>query len=247
MVKVLVTGAAGAVGRPVCRALLDAGHEVIALDRVVTVHATRHVVGNVADPHLMLEASQGVDAIVHLAAEPNDAPFAELLEPNVVGLYCAFNAARVNHVPRVVLASTIQVLGYRGQAKRPASVEDCSPSNHYALTKVWAETMGEMYSRQYGITVLSCRIAWMVRNPQEARRMEELGRFELYLSAMDAGRFFLRAVELPLSGFSVAYVVSRGGKLAFDMEPAKRLLGFEPEDNWPTGLGFEWNANSAGP
>ena len=77
--------------------------------------------------------------------------------------------------------------------------------------------------------------------------MEELGLFELYLSAMDAGRFFLRAVELPLSGFSVAYVVSRGGKLAFDMEPAKRLLGFEPEDNWPTGLGFEWNANSAGP
>jgi hypothetical protein len=26
---------------------------------------------------------------------------------------------------------------------------------------------------------------------------------------------------------------------AFDLEPARQLLGFIPQDRWPSGLGFE--------
>lgn len=242
MSMVLVTGALGAVGRPVCRALMDAGHEVRTLDLAATDSLPDHHVGSVADAELLLRVAAGMDAVIHLAAEPNDAPFTTLLEPNVLGLYSVLNAARTLSVKRVVLASSIQVLGYRGDAPKPARVTEASPSNHYALTKLWAESMGEMYARKYGIDILAARIAWMVRNPVEASKMEELGRFEIYLSAEDAGRFFLKTIEAKLTGFSIAYAVSCGGEAEFDMEPAERLLGFKANDRWPAGLGFPWPA-----
>lgn len=240
MAKVLVTGALGAVGRPVCRALRDAGHDLTTLDLSSAPDPVNHMVGNVADTELMLRISAGMDVVIHFAAVPDDAPFPTLVEPNVLGLYSVLNAARQNHIARVVLASSIQALGYRNNSGAPASVTEARPNNHYALTKLWAENMGEMYARQYGLTVLAARIAWMVRNPKEAKVMEELRRFEIFLSARDAGRFFLRAVEAKLSGFSVAYAVSRGGETVFDMAPAAELLGFEAADRWPEGLGFPW-------
>ena len=55
------------------------------------------------------------EALVHLAAEPNDAPFDVLLGPNVVGLYNVMNAAREAELRRVVLASSIQVVKTRRQ------------------------------------------------------------------------------------------------------------------------------------
>jgi uronate dehydrogenase len=138
-----------------------------------------------------------------------------------------------------VLASSIQVVGRRPDASGPVRVTDRSPGNHYALTKVWAEQMGEMYARRFGLSVLAVRIAWLVRNGEEARRMLQHVRPELYLSAHDAGRLFALAVEAKDIGFEVVYATSIGGEARFDMEPARRLLGYEAQDRWPEGLGFE--------
>ena len=239
MAKVLVTGAAGAIGQPVCRELLQRGHEVVAFDRVRASVASSAICGNIADPEAIDGAMSGVEALVHLAAEPNDAPFEQLLEPNVIGLYHVMNAARAHAVRRIVLASSIQVLGYRNGATTPASVNETAPVNHYALTKVWAEDLGAMYARKFGLSVLCVRVAWMVRNVVEARKMVELDRPDLYLSHGDAGRFFALAVEATNIDFAVVYAASRGGERLYDMESARRLLGYEPRDRWPHGLPFE--------
>jgi uncharacterized protein YbjT (DUF2867 family) len=39
-------------------------------------------------------------------------------------------------------------------------------------------------------------------------------------------------------GFEIVYAASRGGERVFDMEPARRLLGFEAAQRWPEGLPF---------
>jgi uronate dehydrogenase len=239
MAKVLVTGAAGAVGQPVCHELLARGHEVVAFDLVAVPGHPDAILGNVADPKAVDRAMAGVAAVVHLAAEPNDAPFEQLVEPNVLGLYQVMNAARAHAVRRVVLASTIQVLGKRRDPTQPAGVGEATPANHYALTKVWAEVMGEMYARRFAMSVVCVRIAWMVRNRVEACRMSELGRPDLYLSPGDAGRFFALAVEAKGLDFAVVYAASHGGERLWDMEPSRRLLGYEPKDRWPSGLPFE--------
>ena len=175
------------------------------------------------------------------SAEPDDADFALLEGPNVRGLFHVLDAARLEGVRRVTLASSIQVLGKWWERKpgRPARAADANPINHYALTKLWAEQMGEMYARCYGLSVLAVRVAFMVRNPSEAQRLHQNQLFDVYLSRGDVGRFFAQAVEAPPLGFAVLYAAGAGCEQRFDLETARLLIGYEPRDRWPEGLGFE--------
>jgi hypothetical protein len=60
----------------------------------------------------------------------------------------------------------------------------------------------------------------------------------VYLSPGDAGRFFVKCVEAPGGfGFQPVFVCSRFvNQEIMDLEPAKRLFGFEPQDRFPEGL-----------
>ncbi len=208
-------------------------------DRVLTPGVSDSVVADLEEREAVRAAVRGADALVHLAAQPDDADFSLLEGPNVRGLFHVFDAARQEGLRRVVLASSIQVVGQWWEPKAvPASTRDTQPLNHYALTKVWAEQMSEMYARVYGLSVVAARVAFMVRNPEEARRLARLGLFDTYLSRGDAGRFFAAAIEAVGISFAVLYAVGVGGERLFDMEPARRWIGFTPRDRWPEGLGF---------
>ena len=104
--KVLVTGSAGIVGRPVVEALRARGHEVRGFDRRPSPGLDDAVVADLTDEPAVRAAVAGMEAVVHLAAQPVDAPFADLVGPNVVGLYHVMNAAREAAVRRLVLASS---------------------------------------------------------------------------------------------------------------------------------------------
>ena len=239
MSHVLITGSSGAVARAIYPDLVAAGYVLRGFDRVATPGIEDMIVDNIEDRVAVARAMQGVRAVIHLAAEPNDADFPLLVGPNVVGLFNVMDAARAEKVSRVVLASSIQVLSRRSRGVTAASVFDASPGNHYGLTKLWAEKMGEMYARQYGLSVLVIRIAWLIRNQTEAMGMLRNPRPHLYLSARDAGRFFVRAIEARDIDFAVVYAASKGAEIAFDMEPARRVLGYVAHDTWPDGLDFE--------
>jgi uronate dehydrogenase len=249
MAFVLVTGSAGAIGQPVCEELLRRRHQVRGLDRVGTPGWVESVVVDLSDRAGVRAAMRGVDTVVHLAAHPDDADFSVLEGPNVRGLFHVLDAARLEGVRRVILASSIQALGAWWDQSRsaPAGARDESPTNHYGLTKVWAEHMGEMYARCHGLSVIAVRVAFMVRNPTEALRLVQLGVQDMYLSRADVGRFFALGVEAPPLDFAVLYAVGVGGERWFDMEPARRLLGFEARDAWPNGLGFAVPVEGAGP
>jgi len=238
MSHVLVTGSAGTVGRPLCEELRRRGHVVRAFDCAPTPDVAGGIVADIADAAAVHAAMRGVDALVHLAAQPHERPFPALIAPNVVGLYNVMDAAREQAVKRVVLASSMMVVaGFKDRAA-PARVDERRPNHHYALTKVWAEQMGELYARRFGMSVLAVRLGWMVRDPDEARHMRELGIFDCYVSRGDGARALAAAVEADDIGFEIVYAASRGGERVFDMEPARRLLGFEAEQRWPEGLPF---------
>ena len=104
------------------------------------------------------------------------------------------DAAREQAVKRVVLASSMMVVwGGRGP-EGPVGVGERRPNNHYALTKVWAEQMGELYARRFGMSVLAVRLGWMVRT-QARRGNGELGFFDCYVSRADGARALAAAVE----------------------------------------------------
>jgi uronate dehydrogenase len=247
--RVLVTGSTGAIGQPVCERLLERGHHVRGLARRPTPGLSDFVEGDLNDRAAVQTAVEGMDVVIHLGAYPNDADFLDmLLEPNVRGLFHVCDAARQLGVRRLVLASTLQTVTGHVVRDGLVRIEDGAlPTNHYALTKVWAEVMGEMYARCYGLSVISARIGWLPRNREEAQRLAASPRGpDVFFSHEDAKRFFERCVESPAPGPSQSVVVFaisnplRQHRL--DLEPARRILGYEPQDVWPRGLPFPVDA-----
>lgn len=244
MATVLVTGTAGAVGSPVAAALKRAGHAVRGFDR----HAGEHVthVGDLTDAKAIDAAVEGVDVVIHLAACPDVADFVtELVPANVVGLHHVFDACRRFEVRKLAIASSIRAAGHwHGEGPMPTTLAE--PRDDYALTKVWAEQMGEMYARQHAMNVIAVRIGWLPRHAQGAAQIRNSGGgANVYLSHDDAGRFFVAAVDglmKGLDGFHVLYATSRppDGKDRVDLEPSRRLLGYEPQDVFPQGLAFDF-------
>ena len=284
--RVLVTGCNGSIGRPVCAWLKRAGHTVVGFDAAAHPAAaegcSEFIEGDICDAEVVAAAMEGVDVLIHLAAFPditdsdgNRVGFVQsLLMPNVAGLYVCVEAALQAGVARVVLASSVQVItGLTSSADvdaRPkpnlpavggtdlffAESDGVAPLHEYALTKVWAEQLGEMYSRVFGLSVVLARIGWFVRNEAEAEAMwqaesgaldglEAGSGFSVYLSHDDAGRFYQGCVETAPNGAAAAagecittFVTSRQPTPRLDIEPAARLLGFEPVDTFPEGLPF---------
>lgn len=240
---VLVTGSAGRLGQASVHGLLKAGCRVRGLDRIASPNVTEGLIGNLRDTALLTQATAGVHAIVHLAATPDDgdAPnfFEEELVPNnVVGLHHLMEAARESGVKRLVLASSGQVnwqQQYSGEV--PIRAEDpITPRHWYAATKVFMESAGFSFAKNFGMTVIAVRLGWCPRRGQAAEIAKNATAQDLYLSPGDAGRFFTRAAlaDIP-QGFHVLYAASRPlRKPIFDLKPAMKLLTWEPLDQWPT-------------
>ena len=248
--RVLVTGSTGAIGLPVCERLLARGHHVRGFARRPTPDLEDYVIGDLNDREKVREAVQGMDTIIHLGAYPNPADFIDvLLQPNVVGLHYICEAAVEYGVKRLVLATTLQVVtGHKySETGKMVRVEDGpAPVNHYALTKAWAEIAGDMYARVHGLSVISVRIGWLPRNPVEADRLiaSKIGK-DVFFSHNDAATFHQLCVESPTPGpgeSAILFATSRPtDRLLLDLEPAKRVIGYEPEDVWPQGLPYALN------
>ena len=239
--RVLVTGSAGRIGRAVVRELKSRGHFVRGLDLAATPGADESVVGDLTDAPTVRRAVEGVAALVHLAATPDDDDFLTRLMPNnVLGAYHVFEAARSAGVRRLALASTGQVVWHQrftGPLPIRADVQP-TPRGWYAATKVFQEAAGRAFADAYGMSVVAARLGWCPRTREHA---EELAATDwgpdVYLSPADAGRFFALAVEAPVAGFAVVYACSRPLRQeVYDLQPAKNLIGYEPRDVWPDGV-----------
>ena len=252
--KVLVTGSAGRIGRAAVRALVAAGHAVTGLDTRPTpgLPPAAGLVGDLADFGLLSAATADCDCVVHLAACPDDSPpptrekaggdnfLSALLPANVVGPYQLLEACRRAGVPRVVLASTGQVIdGHLESGNVPVTATSpYRPRYLYACTKVFLEALGQVYVTQHGLTVLAVRFGWCPRDVgQVAEIAADAQSQDVFLSPGDAGRFVTAAVEADgLPPYAVLYAASRfTHTLQYDLDPARRLLGYEPRDQWPTG------------
>ncbi len=243
--RVLVTGSTGAIGLPVCEHLLARGHYVRGFARRPTPGLTDYVEGDLNERDKVYQAVAGMDTIIHLGAYPNPADFIDvLLQPNVVGTYYICEAAKDLGVKRVILASTLQTVTGHSTPEQPITVEDGpKPVNHYALTKVWNEAMGDMYARVHNLSVISVRIGWLPRNRGEAERLAQspMGK-NVFFSHEDAKRFHERCVESPnpAPGESVILFATSipAERIRLDLELARRVIGYEPQDVWPDGLPY---------
>jgi nucleoside-diphosphate-sugar epimerase len=154
--RILVTGGAGYVGAPVVEELLERGHEVRLLDRLL--HGQRElaarlgqlgaevVEADIRDERARREALEGVDAVVHLAAivgDPACARDPDLAQAvNVDATRALAGEARDAGVRHLVFASTCS--NYGRMADPNVAIDETgelAPVSLYAEQKVVIEKM----------------------------------------------------------------------------------------------------------
>ncbi len=234
--KVLVTGAAGTIGRVVVSDLLEAGHEVRTFDRIPVPSELREKcechLGDLTDRYAVLKAVEGVEGVAHLGAIPNPegGNHLTLFAPNVLGTQLVFEACEVFEVRRVVLASSASIFGFAFQ-NAPHGEEKIGPhylpineAHHlencdvYGLSKQCNEMTAGTYSRRTGMATTCLRLGWvnsMERvNNWMRRALEHGGEWKSrdlwgYVDRRDAARAFRLALEGVESGHHVLHILAQ--------------------------------------
>jgi NAD+ dependent glucose-6-phosphate dehydrogenase len=259
--KVLVTGAYGLVGNVIYRELAQSPelYDVYALARrrQPSVRLPRAEAQDIPDDHLSMvdlsdagavqKAVDGMDVVVHMAADPNaDASWESVLANNIVGSYHVFEACRLASVKRLIYASSMMVfVGYvleepykslfEGYTQRlkPADIPrltDTSPTRPlhlYATSKVWGEGMAHMYARNYDMSCLVLRIGMV-----EAEEPPALpGAAFAWCSQRDIAQLAELCVNAPDSlRFDVFHGLSDNSYNMADIQHARDVLGYHPQD-----------------
>lgn len=160
MTTIIVTGAAGLVGRAVV-ARLARSHEVVALARRPSEggNGARLVVADLADPAFIAALPSRADAVVHLAQAERYADFPhsvqDVLAVNVVALTKLLDWARKVGVQSFTHASTGGLYGRGARAfteADPVRVE--GPLSFYFRTKHCAELFAQEYARYFNVAAL---------------------------------------------------------------------------------------------
>jgi nucleoside-diphosphate-sugar epimerase len=153
---ILVTGAAGLVGRHVVERLSERGLPVRTFD-------IRHRPGeDVRDPQAVADALQGVTGILHLAAVSRvvhgERDPENCRATNLGGLKAVIDAALTARArPWLVFVSSREVYGDAAQVPATEDAPFC-PLNVYARTKVMGEQMVGA-ARDTGLTANVCRLS----------------------------------------------------------------------------------------
>lgn len=227
--RVLITGAAGRIGSSLAESLKD------RYDLRLHYHRTIPERPPVDDVHIadvarfdeIAPALRGIDAVVHLAADPSTrAPWESVRDRNIIGTYNVFEAARQAGVQKIVFASTNHVMGmYDRDRQWPIyASEPPRPDSLYGVSKAFGEALGRYYVDQHGLSVICLRIGWFLERPRD-----EIGLW-MWLSPRDCAQAVWRAVESPLA-YGVFYTISRNSRRHWDITETIERLGYRPEDD----------------
>jgi len=167
--RFLVTGGAGFIGANLVEALVGRGESVRVLDNFATgkrenlvpfAGQVEMVEGDVRSPFTVMEAMQGVDFVLHLAALPSVPRSIQdpltTNEVNVVGTMNVLKAALSCRVRRVVYSSSSSVYGNTEvQPKREDMIPN--PLSPYAVSKLAGENYCSVFSQLYGLETVCLR------------------------------------------------------------------------------------------
>lgn len=169
MALYLVTGGAGFIGSNIVEELVRRGDKVRVLDNFATgkrenlvpfMDKIELIEGDIRSYHIVREAMQGVDFILHQAALPSVPRSIKdpitTNEVNVTGVLHILDAAKDAKVKRVVFASSSSIYG---DVDVLPKTEDMLPRplSPYAVSKYSGERYCQVFTKLYGLETVSLR------------------------------------------------------------------------------------------
>ncbi len=259
--RVVVTGADGLIGRFVIDAWRESGkYEPVGIARRPGPYAD--VIGDISALEPLVDAFRGADAIVHLAATSAvGSSWDAVLPSNLIGTYNVFEAARLAGVERVVFASSNHAIGTYETENAPDlyalddgrvwdHTAEIRPDSLYGVSKVYGEAMARYYVDHHGLRAFCLRIGG-VRSPDDPSHPANLWAPELdadeatlaarrrtravWLSERDCVQLIERCLETD-HRWVLCYGISDNPRRFWDIEHAKEVLGYSPEDSAPAEI-----------
>ncbi len=234
--RVLVTGAAGRIGsyfaehahhkyelRLMVRETDEGVEEIRPFGEVV--------IGELGDLERLKTLCDGIDTVVHMAADPSpSATWDDLLEANIVGAYNTFVAAKSAGCRRVVYASSIHaVSGYPPDVQVKTS-EPVNPGDLYGVSKCFGEALARYMAEQEGLSAIAIRIGAF--QPLEKARAEgSVSMLDAFVSQRDLHQLLERCVDVENIQFAVLHGVSDNRFKRLDISDARELVGYDPQDD----------------
>jgi UDP-glucuronate 4-epimerase len=227
--KVVITGAAGLLGRVVAETLAAEGMDIVPTDCLGGVVGNEEIlVHDLRDPEPWPNLLENANAVVHCAAEPDnrEPQSARHFTTNVEGTANLCRAAIAGRVRKFVYVSTIQVISSEGVPEEgPWEVPylpldgSCPPNprNLYALSKATGEVLVREILAPEGVECQSLRFPWLVEPKagalwgrtlkpfaeDERRAVVEQG--FACLSLQDAARLIFSCLKASLPGHRIYY------------------------------------------
>ncbi|MEM7523406.1 MAG: NAD(P)-dependent oxidoreductase [Pseudomonadota bacterium] len=227
MKKIVLTGAAGALGASLRAALSKRADALVSTDIAEVADLLPNetfVQADLADYAAMAAIIDGADMVVHFGALVDEAPFDDILGPNIIGAYNVWEAAWRTGARRVVYASSIHAVGMYEKTEFVGVDDPHRPDGFYGLAKCFSEDLARMYWEKRGLEAVCLRILSCTPEPTNSRAIGS------WLSHDDMLHLVDRAITTPVVGFTIAYGVSANDRSPVD-NAAAAVLGYRPKDN----------------
>ncbi|MFJ8791742.1 NAD-dependent epimerase/dehydratase family protein [Streptomyces sp. NPDC102462] len=234
--RILITGAAGRLGRELRPRLARPGRTLRLLD-IAEVgppapgEDAEIVRASFTDPEAIDAACRDVDAVLHLGGLAGEATWERIAETNVKGTLRVLEAVRRRRVPRVVLASSIHAVGFHTRGAMDYMVDGTLPADvpprpdtYYGVGKAACEALGSLYHSRFGIDVTCLRIGAFRTLPLAP---EDLA---VWLSPGDAARLVEAGLRAAPAGFRVLWGISGNTRRWWSLKEAE-AIGYHPEDD----------------
>ncbi|GIX06290.1 MAG: NAD-dependent epimerase [Candidatus Poribacteria bacterium] len=226
METILITGGLGRIGQVLCREFRGR-YRTRSFDLRPSPAADESVAGNITDVPALVRACRGVRAIVHLAAIPGNADFNLLLDTNIRGTYCVYEAAVQAGVRKVVFASTNHVSGMWERSGVYTTPEmPIRPDSLYAVSKAAGEALARHYADAHGISSVCIRIGAFNAQESKPRGLRD---YYMLITHRDIAQLVDRAIQWE-GLFAIVNGISNHPKAYQDLESAREWLGYQPQD-----------------
>jgi len=189
---------------------------------------------DLGDGPAILRLAEGCGAIVRFGGISVEQPFETVIDPNIRGLYHAYEVARRERA-RMVFASSNHVVGLHKRGEVLDSGCEVRADGHCGLSKAYAELAGRLCWDKHGISSVFLRIGSCTPAPVDDRMLST------WLSYGDLSRAVERSLLADIQGCLVIWGASRNTRMTWRRGDDRAAIGWAPQDS-----ADGWTAELAG-